>query len=228
MADYETEATQVPIITEEEVFVEPPKTDAPRKAPKVKKERAAPYKGKEAKKPPKEKKTKKIVPTTVEDVVAEGSSGGACEQPGEAGVGGTYTYDTIEELLDNLEDDVHSYVCPIHTSELMQIHHSKKEHVTDTFLSCKVEGCPCVCTTAKYEDYFAKVRDQAHMWFTRDRIAQMKCGCGFDPTLKMSNSPKNPGRMYITCRDNLCDIFSWWNAMPNRFVHKIMMTKYDK
>ena len=225
MADYETEATQVPIITEEvkEEIVEPPKNDAPRKASKVKKERAAPYKGKEAKKQPKEKKPKKVV-TTVEDVVAEGSSGG---QVGEDGIGGTYTYDSIEELLDNLED-VSTYVCPIHTSELMQIHHSKKEHVTDTFLSCKVEGCPCFCTVAKYEDYFARVRDQAHSWFTRDRIAQMKCGCGFDPTLKMSNSPRNPGRMYITCRDNICDIFSWWNAMPNRFVNKIMMTKYDK
>ena len=227
MSDYETEATQNPMIKEgEEQAVEPPKTDAPRKAPKVKKERAAPYKGKEAKKPPKEKKAKKFVPTTEEDVVVEGSSTDVSEQLGEGGVGGTYTYDTIEELLDNLES-VHSYVCPIH-SELMEIHHSKKEHVADTFLSCNVEGCPCFCTTDKYEDYFTRVRNQGHKWFTRDRIAKMKCACGFDPTLKMSNSEKNPGRMYITCRDNLCDnFFSWWDSMPNRYVHRIMMTKYD-
>ena len=136
MSDYETEATQISTVKEE--VVEPPKTDAPRKTPKVKKERAAPYKGKEAKKPAKEKKAKKVVLTTEEDVVDEGSSVGVSEQLGEDGVGGTYTYDTIEELLDNL-DGVHSYVCPIH-SELMEIHHSKKEHVTDTFLSCNVKG----------------------------------------------------------------------------------------
>ena len=230
MSDHEVEAAQIPKADATD-FVEPPKTDAPRKVPKVKKERVAPYKGKEAKKQPKEKKTKKFAPTCeedagVEDVVVAGSSVGVSEQFGEDGIGGTYTYDTIEELLDNLEG-VHSYVCPIH-SELMEIHNSKKEHVTDTFLSCKVEGCPCFCTAAHYEDYFAKVRSQGHKWFTRERIAKMKCSCGFDPTLKMSNSEKNPGRMYITCRDNLCEnFFSWWDSMPNRFVHKIMMTKYD-
>ena len=227
MSDHEGEATQIPIIKSDAAdFVEPPKTDAPRKVPKVKKERAVPYKGKEAKKAPKEKKVKKFAPTTEEDVVVAGSSIGVSDQFGEDGVGGTYTYDTIEELLDNLES-VHSYACPIH-SELMEIHNSKKEYVTDTFLSCKVEGCPCFCTTAHYEDYFAKVRSQGNKWFTRERIAKMKCSCGFDPTLKMSNSEKNPGRMYITCRDNLCDnFFSWWDSMPNRYVHKIMMTKYD-
>ena len=182
MSDYEaTEATQVPIATAEEQ----PKTSAPGKAPKRKQEKPAPYKGKETKKP-KEKKTKKTEVATAEEVVVEGSNA-STSGLGDGGLGGAYMYNNIEELLDDL-DNVHSYVCPIHKKDLMEVLYSQKEHVKDTFLRCNAEGCPAFCATDKYEEHYSSCHAQGHKWFTLERITKMKCKCGYDPTLAVSRS----------------------------------------
>ena len=224
MSDYETEATQVPIVPATATTQEQPKTSAPGKAPKRKQEKPAPYKGKEQKKP-KEKKTKKVEVAATEEVVSEGTNAGTSDL-GEHGLGGAYIYNDIEELLEDLEN-VPSRPCPIHKKELMELLHSQKEHVQDTFLRCNVEGCPAFCATDKYEEYYTRCDEQGHNWFTFERVAKMKCKCGYDPTLVVSKSVDNPGRMYLRCRDNLCDFFSWWDMKPYRPVQVIMLRKYD-
>ncbi|PFX25939.1 putative uncharacterized transposon-derived protein F54H12.3 [Stylophora pistillata] len=191
----------------EEKIEEPPKvdetpqTDAPKKAPKRKPaaKRAAPYDGKgkcqgskgKGKKPKLDVdhpnvtlgKDGEVVERT--EVVAGGSSGSV-------GVGGTqYSYNNLEELLDSL-DPAMTHFCPIHKDTLMEVLHSKKEHVKDKFLRCNVQGCPCFCKMDMHEEYYSNVTRQGHEWFTLERITQMKCACGYDPTLIMSNSKDNP------------------------------------
>lgn len=222
MSDYETEATQIPTTVSIEV-IEEEKPKNVGKAPKSKKDKPAPYstKGKEPKKP---KKPKKVAPTTEVDALPASNA----EDAGPSGLGGAYVYNNIEELLEGLEN-VHSYTCPIHKDQLMEVVHSQKEHIKDTFLRCNVKGCPAFCSTDKYEFYYSKVNEQGHSWFTIDRIAQMKCECGYDPTLAVSGpTAKNPNRCYLRCRDNLCEnFFSWWDQKPYRPVQKIMLQKYD-
>lgn len=225
---------------EEPKVAELPQTDAPKKAPRKKPaaKRTTPYnnpvkeaidrnmslplagkgKGKGKGKNLTVGKDSEVVERT--EVVAGGSAGSA-------GVGGTqYSYNNLEELLDSL-DPAMTHFCPIHKDMLMEELHSKKEHVKDTFLRCNVKGCPCFCDTKKHEEYYRSVTSQGHEWFTLERIAQIKCACGYDPTLLASKSKKNPGRMYLRCRDFICkDFFAWWDMKPPRPVQVIMLKSY--
>ncbi|PFX12178.1 hypothetical protein AWC38_SpisGene23900 [Stylophora pistillata] len=142
--------------------------------------------------------------------------------PGIEGTG-TFHYSSLDDLLESVETIPTWYACPIHKDEKMEELTSKKEHVKDTFLRCHVSHCPVFTSTKDYGLYYDMCQHQGHPWFTLERIEQMKCQCGEDPTLSMSSSQKNKNRMYLRCNRRECDLFTWWDRKPYMPVQQILM-----
>ena len=46
-----------------------------------------------------------------------------------------------------------------------------------------------------------------------DTISRMVCECGLTPTLSMSKSDKDYGKMYLRCPQRNCDLFQWWRII---------------
>ena len=169
-----------------------------------------------------EEEVPKVEEASVE-VVAEGGAEGRDETSGKPG---TYIYESIDELLASLDQIPVSRTCPIHKDTVLQIVTSQKETVHDTFLRCPEKGFPVFCTWNDYGRYASQCRCQGHAWFTKERIQDMKCECGFDPTLSISNSIKNKNRMYLRCRKGDCNLFTWWDRCPFKPVQQILTPVY--
>lgn len=165
-------------------------------------------------------------PTANVKVIAEGAAQGRDEVSG-SGKPGTYLYESIDDLLASLDQIPISHTCPIHPSIVLKVITSKKETVCDTFLQCPEKGCPVFCNWNNYERYALQCRNQGHVWFTKQRIKDMKCECGVDPTLSIAKkSLKNRNRMYLRCRYGECNLFTWWDRCPFKPVRQILTPVY--
>ena len=131
--------------------------------------------------------------------------------PGVEGTG-TFHYSSLEELLDSVEV---SYPCPIHQTMMEELK-SKKEDCDDVFLRCSSARCPVFCNLSDYNRYYYECQRQGHPWFTLDRIDKMVCECGMTPTLSLTQSETNYGKMYLRCSRHNCDLFTWWRFKPNK------------
>ena len=165
-----------------------------------------------------------------EEVVEEAVASTSGEQKGNeetSGKPGRYEFESIEALLASLDHFPETYTCPIHKESELQKLTSQKETVHETFLRCPEKGCPVFCTWNDYSRYFEQCRKQGHVWFTKQRVEDMKCVCGWDPTLAIvKKSPKNRNRMYLKCRHGECDLFTWWDRCPFKPVQQILTPVY--
>ena len=62
------------------------------------------------------------------------------------------------------------------------------------------------------------VKERVTPWFTLDRIDKMVCECGMTPTLSLTQSETNYGKMYLQCNQRHCKLFTWWRFKPKRTV----------
>lgn len=179
--------------------------------------------------PPKDE-AKQADESMQEEVVEEPVASTSGEQEGKDETGGKpgiYQYESIDELLASLDHFPEAYKCPIHREVDLNTLTSQKETVHETFLRCPEKGCPVFCTWNDYSSYAVQCRKQGHVWFTKQRIQDMKCACGWDPTLAIvKKSPKNRNRMYLKCRHGECDLFTWWDRCPFKPVQQLLTPVY--
>ena len=180
----------------------------------MKPEHRIPPKSKPAKSQPPLKELNKLVETIKTESTTEKTEVEVLEEgeiPQDSGTG-TYQYSSLDELLDSVEV---SYPCPIHQS-MMDVLKSKKEDCDDVFLRCSSARCPVFCNLSDYNRYYYECQRQGHPWFTLDRIDKMVCECGMTPTLSLTQSETNYGKMYLRCSRHNCDLFTWWRFKPNK------------
>ncbi|CAH3160116.1 unnamed protein product [Pocillopora meandrina] len=169
-------------------------------------EHRIPPKSKPAKSKPPLKELSKLVETIKTESTTEKTEVEVLEEgeiPQDSGTG-TYQYSSLDELLDSVEV---SYPCPIHQS-MMDVLKSKKEDCDDVFLRCSSARCPIFCNLSDYNRYYYECQRQGHPWFTLDRIDKMVCECGMTPTLSLTQSETNYGKMYLRCSRHNCDLFT--------------------
>ena len=125
--------------------------------------------------------------------------------------------ETLEQLLTQLpsyEDEVqvpeNTPTCPFHQVSL-EYHVSKKGW---PYVKCSQQ--PCVFFTSQEElvPYLDGIRHQRHpaLIFGQGGVGQFPshlCWCHEPLSLKTSRSEKNPGRMFLGCRNRKCDFFQW-------------------
>ena len=71
------------------------------------------------------------------------------------------------------------------------------------------------------------VKERVTPWFTLDRIDKMVCECGMTPTLSLTQSETNYGKMYLQCNQRHCKLFTWWRFKPNKRTVQILTYKCE-
>ena len=105
------------------------------------------------------------------------------------------------------------HVCPIHTQEV-----HKRE--TDTqwghweYFRCPVQGCFVCCGAPQIDSYLNAATQQLQDFYRPLPLEKMKCYCSNNLNLCLSNSERNPGRLFFKCSKRECDFFQWANEYP--------------
>ena len=99
------------------------------------------------------------------------------------------------------------YTCPIHFEPV-------KKHVSKNgweYYKCSESPCMLFCAAQDVDEYLKRVNVQLCAWF-RNKNDLPECFCRKVVALKVSQSEKNPGKVYMSCsqRDK-CGYFQWGN-----------------
>ena len=101
--------------------------------------------------------------------------------------------------------------CPIHEDCQMTCLNADEVYGALLF-KCTKPGCSVFYTSLTAEDVCYQLREAIHpsVW-QRLLHADLKCHCDFTPRMKLSQSQKNPGRVFLTCFKtvNPCNYFQW-------------------
>ena len=112
----------------------------------------------------------------------------------------------LTELDPSVDGEGPIYTCPIHRTPL-------EVHVANNgweYCKCSIEQpCMMFCSKKEARHYLKAVRDQLFLAYKcKDQLPV--CFCLSVPTLKISRSDKNYGRLYMACsRKEKCDFFQW-------------------
>ena len=112
----------------------------------------------------------------------------------------------LTELDQGVDGEGPIYMCPIHRTPL-------EVHVANNgweYCKCSIEQpCMMFCGKKEARHYLKAVRDQLFLAYKcKDQLPV--CFCLSVPTLKISRSDKNYGRLFMACsRKEKCDFFQW-------------------
>ena len=129
-----------------------------------------------------------------------------------------YLPNVSEEVTKGSRKYVPNAYCPIHEESQMSCLNADEVYGALLF-KCTKPGCSVFYTSATSADVRYQLREAIHptvhqgLWHT-----DLKCHCDYTPRMKLSHSPKNPGRVFLTCfkKTNPCPYFQWvhWKVRP--------------
>ena len=114
----------------------------------------------------------------------------------------------VEEGEINQDSQENPLVCPFHIELLANVPNAKGYNL----LKCPSQPC-LISLVGKDEakSYMKGAYKDVHQDIL-NRWGELLCFCGFLPRLRQSHSYKNPGRMYLTCRNKpftQCQFLRW-------------------
>ena len=115
------------------------------------------------------------------------------------------TEEALKQLLKELDEmKEQPHVCPIHYRAVDTF----RNH-GDEYCRCTADKCVLFCSKEEAPLYFDAVTRQLHEEYrNKDRLPC--CFCHQYPSLKVSKSDKNHGRLYMNCaQPKRCDFFQW-------------------
>ena len=115
------------------------------------------------------------------------------------------TEEALKQLLKELDEmKEQPHVCPIHYRAVDTF----RNH-GDEYCRCTADKCVLFCSKEEALLYFDAVTRQLHEEYrNKDRLPC--CFCHQYPSLKVSKSDKNHGRLYMNCaQPKRCDFFQW-------------------
>ena len=106
------------------------------------------------------------------------------------------------------------HVCPLHPEEELDQRETDTQWGNWAYFKCPVRGCFVCCGAHQVDTYIPAVTDQLQAFFRRLPLDKLKCFCSNTLNLCLSNSEKNPGRLFFKCAKRQCDFFQWANEDP--------------
>ena len=85
--------------------------------------------------------------------------------------------------------------------------------------------CFVTCGVDRAENYLESVKRQLHGYYKDPNKIGMKCYCRKSAVLTLSNSDKNPGRLYFKCPKRECRFFQWADVEPRGLVNDRLESK---
>ena len=107
-----------------------------------------------------------------------------------------------------------AHVCPPHPQEELEEREADTRWGNWVYFKCPLRGCYVCCGAHQVDTYVPAVTDQLQAFFRQLPLIKMKCFCSNNLNLTMSNSERNPGRLFFKCAKRECDFFQWANEDP--------------
>ena len=121
------------------------------------------------------------------------------------------------------------YYCPIHYLSPMRKGKAATSLGEWEFLRCSetkfFNNCFVTCGLDGAEHYLESVKGQLHHYYKDPNKFGMKCYCRKSTVLSMSNSEKNPGRLYFKCPKRECTFFQWADVEPRHRLRGTLCAK---
>ena len=83
--------------------------------------------------------------------------------------------------------------------------------------------CYVTCGKEDLANYLRAVEQQTHPCYAKIAPEKFKCECDLSMILAMSQSEKNPGRLYLKCPKRSCKLFQWINDPPRGLALKLLI-----
>ena len=126
--------------------------------------------------------------------------------------------DVVQEAMEVDRRYVPQEYCPIHEDSKMTCLNADEVYGALLF-KCTTPGCSVFYTSTTSEDVRYQLQEAIHPTVHEGLVhADLKCHCDYTPRMKLSQSQKNPGRVFLTCfkKNNPCNYFQWvhWKVRP--------------
>ena len=108
------------------------------------------------------------------------------------------------------------HVCPLHPEEELELREADTRWGNWAYFKCPLRGCYVCCGAHQVDTYVPAVTEQLQPFFRRLPLTKMKCFCSNNLNLTMSNSERNPGRLFFKCAKRECDFFQWADEDPRK------------
>ena len=108
------------------------------------------------------------------------------------------------------------HVCPLHPEEELELREADTRWGNWVYFKCPLRGCYVCCGAHQVDTYVPAVTEQLQPFFRRLPLTKMKCFCSNNLNLTMSNSERNPGRLFFKCAKRECDFFQWADEDPRK------------
>ena len=95
------------------------------------------------------------------------------------------------------------YSCPVHQNDTLQRKETNNQYGHWEYYKCPVRNC-----------HLDSVKRQLHNFYLAKPVHVMKCYCKRPLVMSLSQSEKNPGRLFLKCPKRSCDFFQWVNEEP--------------
>ena len=106
------------------------------------------------------------------------------------------------------------YSCPRHPNDTLE----KKDTYTFygfwEYYKCPLKHCFVSCGVNDIEYYLESAKCQLHDFYLTKPMHIMKCYCHRPLIMSMSQSEKNPGRLFFKCPKRWSDFFQWVDQEP--------------
>ena len=107
-----------------------------------------------------------------------------------------------------------AHVCPLHPQEELEEREADTRWGNWVYFKCPIRGCYVCCGAHQVDTYVPAVTEQLQAFFRQLPLIKMKCFCSNNLNLTMSNSERNPGRLFFKCAKRECDFFQWADENP--------------
>ena len=134
--------------------------------------------------------------------------------------------------LDWLEDNVAPRlqpVCPFHPLVPLKVLNPDAENEPWYY---KCNDCPVWCTSNTVDTVLTELKANIHPEVL-SRLEELTCQCGLKPRMKLSQSEKNPRKVFLTCGQNprekdTCGYFQWMHGPLWRPKNKSLHLTFDR
>ena len=121
--------------------------------------------------------------------------------------------DTLEQQYRN-PSPPRTLQCPLHPQYSLEKRESQTDYGQWEYYKCPFQDCFVCCGVDNVDYYLQSARSQIEPYYTRIPLDKMKCYCDRQVYMSMSQSDKNPGRLYLKCPKRYCEFFQWVDTPP--------------
>ena len=106
------------------------------------------------------------------------------------------------------------YCFPVHLNDTLQKKESNTQCGHWKYYRCPVQNCFVSCGVDNVEHYLESAKRQLHNFYLAKPVHVMKCYCKRSLVMSLSQSKKNPGRLFLKCPKRQCNFFQWCDEKP--------------